>query len=213
MIGLIWIIASASLLLMPPVALVMILIVQNSFPTSQRTWAIASAGMILCTIFAVFFRVSFVWGVANVLWLLACYLAYCLLVASCLQIQKRLLRWPVLLVSAVPIALGYVIATIGSLGLGFILSDALAGPSYTQNEADGLTCSVTGWGFAGGDSGSNGSLFRSWFGVPFLQKEVAWISVDESNGSVSRSDSTDLPSPIHDKDFCSQLMSVRINRN
>jgi hypothetical protein len=212
MIHTIWTIATISLLLMPPISLAVFGFVRKNYPERQSAWALASAGMIAATILAAFFRVSFIWGAANVLWLLACYLAYCLFVASCLQIQKRLLRWLALTILAVPIALGYVIATFGSLGLGFILSDAFGEPSYSQNEADGLTCSVTGWGGAWGDSGYKGSLYRSWFGMPFLHREVAWISVDQSNDFVSRSDRVDLPEPIHDRDFCAQLMSVRINR-
>lgn len=209
MIDVLWISASISLLLMPPIALAVSLFLQKNYPNAQSKWALASAGMIVATILAILFRVSFKWGVANVIWLLGCYLAYCLVVASCLQLRKRLLRWLALPILAVPIALGYVIATIGSLGLGFIFFDAIAEPEYSQNEADGLTCSVTGWGGPIADTGYKGSLFQSWFGAPFLQREVAWINVNLSADIVARSDKADLPTPIHAKDYCTQLLSVR----
>jgi hypothetical protein len=209
MITVLWVFATISLLLMPPIALAVFLIVQKNYPNVQSKWVLASVGMIVATVLAIFFRVNFIWGVGNVLWLLGCYLAYCLIVASCLQIRKRRLRWFALLFSAVPIALGYVLATIGRLGVLFLLADTLAEPSYSQIGTDGLTCSVTGWGGAWGDSGYRGSLYQSWIVVPFLQREVAWISVDQSTDSVARSNKVDLPTPVHDKNFCTQLLSVR----
>jgi len=63
---------------------------------------------------------------------LIAYAAYCFLAVSCLRIPSLLLRIPALILAAMPIAIGYVLCTIGSLGLMFIVGDYTNPPKQIE---------------------------------------------------------------------------------
>lgn len=198
-----WITTVLSLLLALPIFAFRT--IQKRYPNAQLIWALTGAGILVTTILAATLDISFVPQSANVTWILGCYLSFCSLAASSFQVGNRLFRWAALLVAAIPIA--FAATTVGPLGIMFVFADVLAKPSYTQSDAEGHICTVTGWGGAWGDSGYKGVLYKSWIALPFLKREVAWISVNQSTDSVARSYTVDLPAPIRERDFCAQLLS------
>jgi hypothetical protein len=196
-----------SLLVLPPFAFLVYYCLRRFWPKSVTRLAGVGAILVTATIVAAYYDFDFGRPELNVLWCLGVYFAYCLATFSCLRIRAKILRFFTILILAQPIALGYLMSTIGSLGTVFLLGDFLASPVYSHQEDMGLNCSVTGWGGAWGSSGYKGSLYRSWHFVPFLRKEIAWIDVNQSDEIVTRSGKTDHPEPVQYSDYCSQLMS------
>jgi hypothetical protein len=119
---------------------------------------------------------------ANVLcWTLG-YWLYCFLAASCLLIPSKIARIVALVVAAIPILIGYVLDTVGVLGLGFILEDYSRAPDHTEQMGAGLICRITEWGMAVGASGYTVDLYRA-LPVPFLERNVASITVTQTDSS------------------------------
>jgi hypothetical protein len=196
-------IVEAALLLIPPAALISIRLLQNRVTILQLASVIV--GIVTTTIMAVYFHIGFIFPLVSILWFFVGYFTYCFFAAFCFRIKRKALRFLSLVILAVPIVLGYALATVGRLGLMFILADVLAKPSYSQVTADGLNCKVTGWGGAWGDSGFRGGLYRTWSFVPLIQKEITWIDVDQSNDQVSRSSGASQSAPINEEELCAQL--------
>lgn len=124
---------------------------------------------------------GFVAPTADIAWALCCFVAYCVLVARCWRTGWKPLRFVVRTIALVPICVGYFLSTVGVLGLGFIVGDMTSPPFRTERMPGGLLCSVTSWGYAFSSSGYRVQLHRRWDAVPFVQREVASVSIDETD--------------------------------
>lgn len=143
-----------------------------------RQLAAGSAGLIAAIALALAGDTRFVWPQANILALCAAYAAYCLLAFSCLRLASKPLRVAAMAVAALPIAAGYVVGTIGFMGLGLIIADVTQPPTKVQTLEGGLVCRVTEWGGAFSDSGVTLSVFRPL--GPVLEQRMARHSVSYS---------------------------------
>jgi hypothetical protein len=124
---------------------------------------------------------SFLSTIANTLCLGASYFGYCYLAANCRSIEKKSFRIVSLIVLSIPVAIGYLLSTFGFLGLAFIIADYTAHPSTVVNLPNNMVCRVTPWGMVAGDSGYAVNVYKRWTMIPFLQRRVASISVNEVN--------------------------------
>jgi hypothetical protein len=87
----------------------------------------------LCFAFGIYaLRLSFTNDLADTVFWAVGYFAYCVLAASSLRIPVRLVRYMVLIIAALPMAGGYVLGTVGILGLGFVVHDSTARPEREQ---------------------------------------------------------------------------------
>jgi hypothetical protein len=105
------------------------------------------------------------------------YFTYCFLVAACVQIPYRIIRYPMMIVVALPICAGYLLATIGALGLMFILGDAFSQPTHVEKMGTNLVCEISMWGAAGSSSGYAVHLYELWPAFPFIEREVVALTV------------------------------------
>jgi len=105
------------------------------------------------------------------------YLAYCGLVAVSLNIHNLLLRLSVFLLGLVPILIGYTLATVGALGLAFVVGDYI--PEQTGRLDSRFTYRITTFGNATTEAGGNRvTLLRSYRLLPGLEREVFTKKLD-----------------------------------
>jgi hypothetical protein len=165
-------------LLGAPVLAAIIAILTRRQGSPKRSAIVAGSALLLY--FAVACSgLSFVVPWVNLACFVAAYFAYCFLAMVCLRIQARLVRIPSFLVAIVPIGVGYLLSTIGILGLMFIVGDYTRLPDRVEQMATGLDCRVTGWGAVGTASGYVVGLYQSWSGIPFLERRVSSRSVTQ----------------------------------
>ena len=88
-----------------------------------------------------------------------------------------------LLCAAIPIFAGYVLCTIGLLGLIFIVGDYTRAPNQIEQIDTRLVCRVTLWGSAATDSGYTVHLYRSWAWLPLIERSVLSMSVNQTDQS------------------------------
>jgi len=130
--------------------------------------------------------VSFTEPVFNGVSFVAGYFAYCLLASACWLIPSIVVRILALVIAAIPIVFGYILSTVGVLGLMFIVADYTRPPDSVEQMAPGLTCRVTGWGAVGASSGYAVNLYQTWSAVPFLERRVHGHSVIQDGYSGTR---------------------------
>lgn len=151
-----------------------------------------SAGILMLTYVLAEQRFSFVDQVTNAYWLLFCYALYCFLVASCLLIEAELLRTFMLLVTALPICVGYFLATIGFLIFIFMIGDQVEEPQRIEQVSSGFICRV--WKrdmvFMGPHFGYSVHLYKTWDVLPVIQQQVAseFVDVGAKQPDISCSD-------------------------
>ncbi|MGA3001328.1 MAG: hypothetical protein ABSE20_06365 [Acetobacteraceae bacterium] len=92
----------------------------------------------------------------------------------------RVLSWFV----AVPsVGLGYLVGTVGCLGVAFGVGDTVSTPTHIQYfETPDLVCEITEWGGAGTHEGTSTVLYRRWAAVPWLRYRVAESTDDWTGG-------------------------------
>ena len=113
--------------------------------------------------------------------IIAAYFSYCLIAASTWEIRNRLWRVSALIITTVPICIGYLLATAGSFILAIVVIQFSAPPTHVEVIRAGLRCEVPRWGMAFTDSGYNVTLYPSWVALPFIQRKVASISVGQTH--------------------------------
>lgn len=172
----------------PILALVASVVARRLRPDAWKTITLGAVGLISTVALATMVGGSFVFAEANILALCVVYFAYCFLAFSCLRIRQQLLRRITFLIASAPIALGYVLGTIGVMGLGFIVADATRPPTHVEAIGEGLICRVSSWGSAGTDSGYDVEAYQQ-FG--FLERRVARLNVNFSSDA----------SPVHCSDI------------
>lgn len=184
MFAVVWV----SLLCVPIVALVTFLIIQQRCST---TWLPAILiGILLGSYGLEIGGFSFVNPIANAGWLLLCYICFCFLAALCLLIKPKWLRALALLMTALPICIGYFLATIGVFGLAVIVIETFEDAFHIEQMPSGLICHVARWGMAFTNSGYTVRLYKPWNMLPFVERLVVSVSVDQTarDGEVSCSD-------------------------
>ncbi|CAM3980544.1 hypothetical protein ROSA5918_17415 [Roseateles saccharophilus] len=148
---------------------------------TTRKAAYGCVGLIIVAVGACYLDVSFTSTVANFAFASAAYLAYCFLAICTWSFKWLPLRVLALAVTAIPVAAGYVLGTVGMLGLMFIVGDYANPPIQTTNTAADLECRTTGWGMVATDSGYTVHLYKHWPAFPLIEREVARVVVNETN--------------------------------
>jgi hypothetical protein len=171
--GIIW----ATIILGPPFALAAFLSIRGFWPRAQLLVTAAALVIIFFAFGVMLFRLSFANSLANFVCVAVVYLAYCFLAASCLQIPFRVVRYLALAITSLPICFGYVLGTVGVLGLMAIMGDYERPPEHTEQMGSHLKCEITLWGFAGSASGYTVHLYKTWPEIPLLVREVVAFSV------------------------------------
>jgi hypothetical protein len=136
------------------------------------------------------FGFSFTATLANFAGFVIAYSIYCFLGISCWRIRLLAVRIPVIVIAVLPLVAGYALGTVGVLGLGWIVADYSEPAKHTESIRNGLTCRITHWGAAVGDSGYTVHLYWTWSAVPFLEREVGRITVDETNPKAGAEDAS-----------------------
>ena len=149
---------------------------------------ICAAVLPLLIILARLFGVEFTVPVANVIAFCLAYAGYCLAAFSVLNLQRSFLKWPVFVLGQIPIGLGYLMGTVGTLALLLIVGDAARQPVEIKPLAGRMVCRVTAWDGIG-DEGKQVDLLESWRPLP-LQRHVRRIESVE--GLENRSIGCDL---------------------
>jgi hypothetical protein len=168
-----------------------VLLLRNRTPGLIRRSDVACVAVLGILIASTMIGVGFTVRAANVLgWTLG-YWSYCFLAASCLLIPSKVARIAALVIAAIPMLMGYVLGTVGVLGLAFILGDYTREPDHTEQIGPGLTCRITEWGMAVGPSGYIVDLYRV-LPVPFLKRNVASIRVTDTDPSSRAANCSDV---------------------
>jgi hypothetical protein len=157
--------------------------IQSRWTSRQPTIAVVCASVLVFVLGAAALGFSFKDPLPNFVAFTIAYAAYCLLAVFCWRIPSLFIRIPALLLAAIPICFGYVLSSIGALGLMFIVGDYTSPPRLTEQIRPDLICRITGWGTAVTASGSTVHLYQSWPWLPLLERSVASISVTESGDS------------------------------
>jgi|ERR1700722_15064485 hypothetical protein len=161
----------------PPFAFAVFFSIRQWWPHAQLP---ATGAAILTLLFAfsvVTLRLSFTSALANFVCVAVVLLIYYFIVASCLQIPFRAVRYLTFIVTILPICFGYLLGTVGVLGLGWIVMDYTRPPEHTEQMGPDLKCQITGWGSVASASGYTVHLYKIWPEVPFVEREVASLSV------------------------------------
>lgn len=169
-----------SILIAPVFSFVAFFIIQRRVPVAHLKIVFISAFCLLVFLGCTVLSVSFTNVLANLLCFVIAYLMFCYLVASCWNISIMLLRVLTMLILAVPIGIAYMLGTVGVLGLMFIVGDYTVSPIHTEKQGQNLICTITAWGMAASDSGYTVRLYQNWNVIPFLQRELIAIVVNES---------------------------------
>jgi hypothetical protein len=170
-------IAEMTLTCLPPAALAAAFILKAWFKGRMRA-VFAGAAMFLCFVIgAGGLGFSFTNTCVNFLTARGAYGCYCLLAAGCISIRHWFPRGIAVLIAAIPIGLGYFVASMGILGLGFAIGDETRASDSVQPMTPGLTCISSAWGMAGNE-GEYIDLYRTWPLIPFVKRDVVSLNDD-----------------------------------
>jgi hypothetical protein len=186
----------ATVLGAPPIAFLAVPVIRRAWPYANLPIIIAAIAILCFAIGSSVSRLSFTNVWVNVVLAAICYLAYCFLAASCWQISRSAVRYIVGIVTTLPIGVGYLLGTIGALGLGWIVSDYASPPHHVEQMAPGLICEITEWGtiFSGG---YKVHLYQRWSAFPFLEREVVILTVDQNASDADKTCSDALNAYAH----------------
>jgi hypothetical protein len=108
------------------------------------------------------------------------YAIYCLGAFSLLRLRPRMAAIACAAVALLPVAFGYIGATIGILGVGLALGDEV--PIYETDLTPRISCRVRTFGNATtSDEGYVLELFHHPWPAPFLEKRIATKRIDDSS--------------------------------
>jgi hypothetical protein len=174
-----------SLLSAPILAFGFYFAIRHRCPSFHKPIALISAFLFLLLGSSVALNVSFVESLVNFVCFAITYFAFCYLVASCGSIPSKFFRILAKLIFSIPIGIGYLLGTWGLFGLMFIVGEESESPKYTEKLEAGLSCNVTRWGAAFGDSGYKVNLYENLSLAPFLQRLLVTVSVNEADERAS----------------------------
>jgi hypothetical protein len=169
-------------LLVAPVLAVVTFILLRQRPFQAR-WVVVAASVLLLYFAVACSGLSFVAVQANFACFVIAYFSYNFLAVMCLRIPAKAIRVLIFIIAIIPIGFGYILSTIGVLGLGFIVGDYTRPPDHLEQIATGLTCRATGWGSAVSASGYAVDLYQSWNRIPFLERKLLGASVVQAGYS------------------------------
>ncbi|MDG2530796.1 hypothetical protein [Caulobacter endophyticus] len=155
------------LLLGPPAAWLALLAARRLGRRPTRMLLTAAATLLAVIILASWLGIGFRDGTANLTAIGAAYLAYAVLAfaAPLLADRPALRRRPtalaVLVFAAfIPMAVGYLLGTVGALAMAFMVGDATDPPVLREARADGLVCEVHRQAGGPSDDGYHYGLYR-----------------------------------------------------
>jgi glucan phosphoethanolaminetransferase (alkaline phosphatase superfamily) len=157
--------------------------IQSRWPSRQSTIAAMCALVLVLILGAAALGFSFKDVMPNFVAFIIAYAAYCFLAVSCLRIRWLFIRILALIVAAIPICIGYVFCTIGSLGIMFFVGDYTNPPKQVEQLRPDLTCRVTLWGASFTASGYAVHLYKTWAWLPLIEKSVVTMSVNQTDFS------------------------------
>ncbi|MFZ6673994.1 hypothetical protein [Undibacterium sp. Xuan67W] len=171
----------SSLVFCPALCFWVVRLVGKNPDKSLRRPLIISVGSLVLLSFAIAIGVSSTISYINFSALGLGYFAYCLIAASTQLIKNKFVRAAAFFVTNTPIVIGYVMATVDSLGLSFIVGDYAESPIKVQRISTSLTCEVHHWGMAASDSGYTVTLFESWHLLPIIQRRIYSVATNETH--------------------------------
>jgi hypothetical protein len=164
----------------PPAAYFVFAILLKRWPGAIAATMVASAVLIAIVVGFSTYGIALISAPANVVCISIAYMAYCFLIAAFWKFRSSVVHTVLLLIAAIPIGIGYLMGTVGFLGLLWIVSQYADTPKQTVQMTDTLWCRVKTWGSAASDSGYAVHLYERWPGVPFVEREVVTISIVET---------------------------------
>ncbi|KSB88831.1 hypothetical protein AS593_23255 [Caulobacter vibrioides] len=181
------------LLLGPPSAWLVLLAARGLGQGASRLLLATAATVLAIAILASWLGIGFRDGRANLVVIGAAYLAYAVLAFAAPRLADRpaLRRRPtalaVLLFAAfTPMAIGYVLGTVGMLAMAFLLGDATAPPVLREVRASGLVCEVRRRSGGPSDDSYRYGLYRETPLLPLRWRvdggPLAWEQVMPSAG-------------------------------
>ncbi|HWE76408.1 MAG TPA: hypothetical protein VG328_24815 [Stellaceae bacterium] len=169
-----------TVLFAPPLAFLLFLFARE-LRLPARLGLAATAAVLLLFIFAAkFLGFTFVNPWAAVAAVALAYFIYCFLVAACLLIPSKIFRYAIMTVVSLPICGGYLLGTVGVLGLEFIVLDVFRPPREVQKVGPNLVCDISAWGAAFTASGYSVDLYQLWPAAPFIERRVVSFDVVQS---------------------------------
>lgn len=165
----------------PPVAIATFFAIRRCWPNAVTRTLIVCSLLLGVVVGFAFLGVSSISTATNTICLAVAYFSYCFLAISTWRLRPRILRIPALVVAALPIAVGYMLGTVGILALMFIVGDYTRPPFQATEMAPDLQCRVTSWGMAASDTGYTVHLYKRWPAMPFLEREIGHIVINETH--------------------------------
>jgi hypothetical protein len=150
-------------------------------PEALRRLCWASLAMITVVILATIVGIRTWSAEINLIFWAAAYLSFSILASSTWTLTNKLIRFPLGIAAYLAFVPGYLLGTVGLLGLVFILGDYLSPPQIEEQLRPGLACEVTNWGIAISDSGYEVSLYRYWSWFPILRLKVASTVINQTS--------------------------------
>lgn len=138
-----------------------------------------AGGALGLVILAMLLKVSFMARTANVQALCFAYFAYCLLALGSVRLRPPLLGKLALATACLPIAFGYLLGTIGALGLAFLVGDAVRAPLHERSIGGGVVCVVTKDDGIG-DTSYHLTLQQRWGPLPIQRRLAQSDAIDVS---------------------------------
>jgi hypothetical protein len=169
-----------AILLAPPLALCSFLAIRRRPSWLRKAAFVGCAIVLVAKLLFVVFRLSFAVPSLNLHAFAVVYIAYCYIAFSCWQVRRLLFRAVVLVTAMLPMAYGYLVATLGVWGLAFAVSDYVRPPEHVELLRSGLTCRITSWEIFV-NYGLVAHLYKSWTAIPFVEQEIARIAVNDAD--------------------------------
>lgn len=187
------------MLLAPPLAVCAFLSVRRWFSGWQTFALVSCVAVVTAVLVLVVLRVSSTVPAINLYVIAVAYAAYCFVGASCWRITRPLLRRIAIGVALLPAAWGYLLGTIGVFALALTVGDYMRSPEHVEQYRPGLTCRITSWGWIP-SSGQTVHLYRSWVLLPFLEREVVRVVINDAD-----------PNAQHSLSSCSQVLAGHVS--
>jgi hypothetical protein len=140
-----------------------------------------SSGCLVFVVAADYLGLRTSFALANLIFWVAAFLSICAVSGAIWTIERKPIRIALGILSHLIFVPGYILGTIGILGLMFIMADYLEPPQRISTLQPGLSCEVMGWGNATSQSGYDVSLYRYLPFLPLIRLKVASITVNQSN--------------------------------
>jgi len=175
--GFIFTVLRGTLLISPVLAVVSALWYRKSGHTAKKWFLVGHTVLCIPLVFYALTDWSLGGIKSDTVLIALAYFAYCGLVAVSLNIHNLKLRLPVFLIGLIPVLLGYILATVGALGLAFVVGDCV--PEQEGRLESRLTYRITTFGNATTAEGGNRiALLRSYHLLPGLEREVFTKELD-----------------------------------